>query len=120
MEGQFQKPGAVTHPLPGDTASQRAGRRPAVTLALHLGDECQGMELCVLLGTAAEQCRMLRHAANALLRLGPYEGAQRQQQADERDARDAAAPGAAIFVVSLAFNLLGDGLRDALDPKAVR
>jgi peptide/nickel transport system permease protein len=29
----------------------------------------------------------------------------------------AAAPGAAIFVVSLAFNLLGDGLRDALDPK---
>ncbi len=32
----------------------------------------------------------------------------------------AAAPGAAIFLVSLAFNLLGDGLRDALDPKAVR
>ena len=30
----------------------------------------------------------------------------------------AAAPGAAIFVISLAFNLLGDGLRDALDPKA--
>jgi peptide/nickel transport system permease protein len=31
----------------------------------------------------------------------------------------AAAPGLAIFVVSLAFNLLGDGLRDALDPRAV-
>ena len=30
----------------------------------------------------------------------------------------AAGPGLAIFVVSLAFNLLGDGLRDALDPKA--
>jgi peptide/nickel transport system permease protein len=29
----------------------------------------------------------------------------------------AAAPGAAIFLVSLGFNLLGDGLRDALDPK---
>jgi peptide/nickel transport system permease protein len=29
----------------------------------------------------------------------------------------AAGPGLAIFVVSLAFNLLGDGLRDALDPK---
>jgi peptide/nickel transport system permease protein len=29
----------------------------------------------------------------------------------------AAAPGAAIFLVSLAFNLIGDGLRDALDPK---
>jgi peptide/nickel transport system permease protein len=29
----------------------------------------------------------------------------------------AAGPGAAIFIVSLAFNLLGDGLRDALDPK---
>ncbi len=27
------------------------------------------------------------------------------------------APGAAIFVASLAFNLLGDGLRDILDPK---
>jgi peptide/nickel transport system permease protein len=32
----------------------------------------------------------------------------------------AAAPGAAIFVVSLAFNLLGDGLRDALDPKIAK
>jgi peptide/nickel transport system permease protein len=30
----------------------------------------------------------------------------------------AAAPGGAIFIVSLAFNLLGDGLRDALDPKS--
>ncbi|MEO5733755.1 MAG: nickel transporter permease [Rubrivivax sp.] len=30
----------------------------------------------------------------------------------------AAAPGAAIFIVSLGFNLLGDGLRDALDPKS--
>jgi peptide/nickel transport system permease protein len=30
----------------------------------------------------------------------------------------AAAPGAAICIVSLGFNLLGDGLRDALDPKA--
>ena len=27
-------------------------------------------------------------------------------------------PGAAIFLVSLGFNLLGDGLRDVLDPKA--
>src|SRR5205085_4495764 len=26
-------------------------------------------------------------------------------------------PGAAIFIVSLGFNLLGDGLRDVLDPK---
>ena len=30
----------------------------------------------------------------------------------------ALAPGIAIFVASLAFNLLGDGLRDVLDPKA--
>jgi hypothetical protein len=29
----------------------------------------------------------------------------------------AAMPGLAIFIVSLGFNLLGDGLRDALDPK---
>jgi ABC-type dipeptide/oligopeptide/nickel transport system permease subunit len=29
----------------------------------------------------------------------------------------AAMPGLAIFVVSLGFNLLGDGLRDVLDPK---
>ena len=27
-------------------------------------------------------------------------------------------PGAAIFLVGLGFNLLGDGLRDVLDPKA--
>jgi peptide/nickel transport system permease protein len=26
-------------------------------------------------------------------------------------------PGLAIFIVSLAFNLLGDGLRDVLDPR---
>lgn len=30
----------------------------------------------------------------------------------------AAVPGGAILLVSLAFNLLGDGLRDALDPKS--
>ncbi|MFL6535826.1 MAG: D,D-dipeptide ABC transporter permease, partial [Pseudomonas sp.] len=29
-----------------------------------------------------------------------------------------AAPGAAIMLVSLAFNLLGDGLRDVLDPRS--
>ncbi|MDF1608720.1 ABC transporter permease [Hoeflea sp. YIM 152468] len=29
-------------------------------------------------------------------------------------------PGAAIFLVSLGFNLLGDGLRDVLDPKAAK
>ena len=29
-------------------------------------------------------------------------------------------PGIAIFIVSLGFNLLGDGLRDVLDPKAER
>ena len=28
-----------------------------------------------------------------------------------------AIPGLAIFLVSLAFNLLGDGLRDVLDPR---
>jgi peptide/nickel transport system permease protein len=27
-------------------------------------------------------------------------------------------PGMAIFITVLAFNLFGDGLRDALDPKA--
>ncbi|MGZ9811663.1 ABC transporter permease [Pseudoroseicyclus sp. H15] len=32
----------------------------------------------------------------------------------------AAMPGAAIFLVSLGFNLLGDALRDLLDPHAVR
>src|SRR5262245_35304715 len=32
----------------------------------------------------------------------------------------AAAPGAAIVIVSLGFNLLGDGLRDALDPKGTK
>jgi peptide/nickel transport system permease protein len=32
----------------------------------------------------------------------------------------AAGPGLAIFVVSLAFNLLGDGLRDTLDPKSAK
>ena len=30
---------------------------------------------------------------------------------------DAAAPGAIILIASLAFNLLGDGLRDVLEPQ---
>ena len=30
------------------------------------------------------------------------------------------APGMAIFLSSVAFNLIGDGLRDALDPKMKR
>jgi peptide/nickel transport system permease protein len=30
------------------------------------------------------------------------------------------APGAMIFITTLAFNFLGDGLRDALDPKSRR
>ena len=29
-------------------------------------------------------------------------------------------PGLTVFLIVLAFNLLGDGLRDALDPKADR
>jgi peptide/nickel transport system permease protein len=29
-------------------------------------------------------------------------------------------PGLAIFIAVLAFNLFGDGLRDALDPKSAR
>ena len=32
----------------------------------------------------------------------------------------AAVPGAAIFMVSMGFNLIGDGLRDALDPKSIK
>ncbi len=34
--------------------------------------------------------------------------------------RVAAMPGIAIFIVSMAFNLLGDGLRDVLDPKGAK
>jgi peptide/nickel transport system permease protein len=30
------------------------------------------------------------------------------------------APGMVIFILVLSFNLLGDGLRDALDPKSSR
>jgi peptide/nickel transport system permease protein len=29
-------------------------------------------------------------------------------------------PGVALFLITLAFNVLGDGLRDALDPKGAR
>ena len=32
----------------------------------------------------------------------------------------AAAPGVAILLVVMGFNLLGDGLRDALDPRLAR
>jgi peptide/nickel transport system permease protein len=30
------------------------------------------------------------------------------------------APGVTIFIAVMAFNLFGDGLRDALDPKSTR
>jgi peptide/nickel transport system permease protein len=42
------------------------------------------------------------------------------QQAISRAPWTAVIPGLSIMVVTLAFNLLGDGLRDALDPKASR
>jgi peptide/nickel transport system permease protein len=29
-------------------------------------------------------------------------------------------PGAALFVATLSLNLVGDGLRDAMDPKSAR
>jgi peptide/nickel transport system permease protein/oligopeptide transport system permease protein len=29
-------------------------------------------------------------------------------------------PGVAIFITVMAFNLFGDGLRDALDPRSIR
>ena len=29
-------------------------------------------------------------------------------------------PGLAVLITTLAFNLLGDGLRDAFDPRATR
>lgn len=42
------------------------------------------------------------------------------QQAISRAPWTAVIPGLAIMVVTLAFNLFGDGLRDALDPRASR
>jgi peptide/nickel transport system permease protein len=42
------------------------------------------------------------------------------QQAISRAPWTAVIPGVAIMVVTLAFNLFGDGLRDALDPRASR
>jgi peptide/nickel transport system permease protein len=38
----------------------------------------------------------------------------------QNDITLALAPGLALVLTMLAFNLLGDGIRDALDPKAGR
>ena len=35
-----------------------------------------------------------------------------------RPACSCSSPGLAIFITVMAFNLLGDGLRDALDPRS--
>ena len=55
-----------------------------------------------------------RAAADAGVGRDAQRGARRH---DDRAARGAIFPSMAIFLTVLAFNLLGDGLRDALDPK---
>ena len=89
------------------------------------------MPLCLLVGDRARHARHGRHHPDGRRPGLPRPG---RAAADARMGRDdrqraayvldqwwvAAAPGAAIFVVSLAFNLLGDGLRDALDPKGAK
>ena len=45
--------------------------------------------------------------------------ARERPRADRRSRGCCSCPGLAIFITVLAFNFLGDGLRDALDPRKV-
>ncbi len=59
----------------------------------------------------SEIARAFRKSGSALVGLGV------QPPTSDWGSMLAALPGLAIFLTVLGFNLLGDGLRDALDPR---
>jgi peptide/nickel transport system permease protein len=107
------------------TASRALGARPAGILLGTVLPNCLGPLL--VLATLDYGVAILEAAALSFLGLGPEPGTPEwgkmladSQNLFSRAPRVVVAPGLCISLAVLAFNLLGDGLRDALDPKSHR
>ncbi len=105
------------------TASRALGARPLRILAGTVLPNC--LAPLLVLATLDYGVAILEAAALSFLGLGPEPGTPEwgKMLADSQNLfslapRVVIAPGLCISAAVLAFNLLGDGLRDALDPRA--
>jgi peptide/nickel transport system permease protein len=105
------------------TASRALGAGPSRILLRTVLPNC--LAPLLVLGTLDYGVAILEAAALSFLGLGPEPGTPEwgkmladAQNLFSRAPRVVVAPGICISAAVLAFNLLGDGLRDALDPKA--
>jgi ABC-type dipeptide/oligopeptide/nickel transport system permease subunit len=105
------------------TASRALGASPARMLLRTVLPNC--LAPLLVLATLDYGVAILEAAALSFLGLGPEPGTPEwgkmladSQNLFSRAPRVVIAPGLCISAAVLAFNLLGDGLRDALDPRA--
>lgn len=105
------------------TASRALGAPPSRILLRSVLPNC--LAPLLVLATLDYGVAILEAAALSFLGLGPEPGTPEwgkmladSQNLFSRAPRVVVAPGLCISVAVLAFNLLGDGLRDALDPRA--
>ncbi len=105
------------------TASRALGAPPARILFRSVLPNC--LAPLLVLATLDYGVAILEAAALSFLGLGPEPGTPEwgkmladSQNLFSRAPRVVVAPGLCISAAVLAFNLLGDGLRDALDPRA--
>lgn len=108
-------------------AARTVGARPRRILLVHLLPQVWGPLL--VYGTSIIANNIIFEAGLSYLGVGvpPPTASWGQMLSDavtsgmyQTDLSLALAPGVALVLTMLAFNLLGDGLRDALDPKASR
>lgn len=108
-------------------AARTVGARPRRILLVHLLPQVWGPLL--VYGTSIIANNIIFEAGLSYLGVGvpPPTASWGQMLSDavtsgmyQTDLTLALAPGIALVLTMLAFNLLGDGLRDALDPKAAR
>jgi ABC-type dipeptide/oligopeptide/nickel transport system permease subunit len=108
-------------------AAKTVGARPRRILLVHLLPQVWGPLL--VYGTSIIANNIIFEAGLSYLGVGvpPPTASWGQMLSDavtsgmyQADLTLALAPGLALVLTMLAFNLLGDGLRDALDPKAAR
>jgi peptide/nickel transport system permease protein len=107
------------------TAARTVGARPRRILLVHLLPQVWGPLL--VYGTSIIANNIIFEAGLSYLGVGvpPPTASWGQMLSDavtsgmyQADLTLALAPGLALVITMLAFNLLGDGIRDALDPKA--
>ena len=112
----------ITHDL-GVVAAKAVGvRRPAILFSHILPN---GISPVIVQGTLAMATAIIDVAGLGFLGLGPQDPATPEWGTMLTDVNDylqtapwlAIVPGVAIVISVLGFNLIGDGLREALDPK---